>query len=209
MDFNHLFFLVFIGTSVWVLVDAKTIGVKKSDKKALFNMGPTGWFFACLLLWIIAFPAYIAKRAEYRRLSVAQSGEKQAMPPGPHTAESKKKGRWWLSWMIAGIAVLIGFGLVEIFSAVSALGINGLPKCDSTLAKNTAKMAIANGPLSKIVNLEIISFEHVENAIRVNADDDKTFCKADVLTNAGRQVMYYTISQTSDGNFYVSVSLEP
>jgi hypothetical protein len=62
-------FLVF-GTSVWVLVDSRTIGVKKGQIKGFFNMGPTGWFFSCLLCWIVAFPAYLVKRPEYKRVSV-------------------------------------------------------------------------------------------------------------------------------------------
>jgi hypothetical protein len=206
MDSGDVLLLMIIGTSVWVLVDAKTIGVRKSGTKAFFNMGPVGWFFACLLMWIIAFPAYIAKRPEYKRMVVAQGDELSA---GPSATEPAKKGRPWLSWIVGGIAVLIGLGLIIAFSTMDALDINGLPKCDSYLAKDTAKRAFANSALNKIVNLEIISFEHVEYMVRVNADDDKTLCKAEVLTNVGKRVMFYTISKTADGNYYVYASLKP
>jgi hypothetical protein len=48
--------LLVIGTSFWVFFDAKTIGIKKGQVKGVADMGPGGWFLACLLLWIISFP---------------------------------------------------------------------------------------------------------------------------------------------------------
>jgi hypothetical protein len=56
---------VVFGTSLWVLVDARNIGIKKGSTTGFFNMGPTGWFVACLLCWIAAFPMYLVKRREH------------------------------------------------------------------------------------------------------------------------------------------------
>jgi len=56
-------------TSIWVFVDAKKIGVKKGQVKGLADLGPAGWLFACLLLWIVAFPLYIIKRPELKRVN--------------------------------------------------------------------------------------------------------------------------------------------
>ena len=64
---EYLLFVVVIGSSIWVVADANSIGVRKG--KGFFDMGPWGWFFACLLLWIVAFPVYLAKRSEYKRVS--------------------------------------------------------------------------------------------------------------------------------------------
>ncbi len=61
--------LVVLGTSIWVLCDAKSIGVKQGQMKGLTDMGVIGWFIACLLLWIIAFPLYLSKRSEYKRIN--------------------------------------------------------------------------------------------------------------------------------------------
>jgi Short C-terminal domain len=61
--------LVVLGTSVWVLIDSRTIGVEKGQTKGFFNMGPAGWFFSCLLCWIVAFPAYLVKRPGYKRVN--------------------------------------------------------------------------------------------------------------------------------------------
>lgn len=64
-----LFFIVVLGTSIWVLVDTKAIGVKKGQLKGVADLGPWGWFFVCLLLWIIGFPFYLAKRGELIRIN--------------------------------------------------------------------------------------------------------------------------------------------
>lgn len=65
-----LILLIIIGTSIWVFVDAKKIGIKKGQVKGLFNMAPVGWLFACLLLWIVAFPVYLVKRGELKKINV-------------------------------------------------------------------------------------------------------------------------------------------
>jgi hypothetical protein len=69
---TFLQYVLLIGTSIWVLCDAKAIGVKKGQVKGIANMGPWGWFFACLLLWIICFPWYLVKRSEYLRVNEKQ-----------------------------------------------------------------------------------------------------------------------------------------
>jgi len=66
---DAIMLLVVIGTSVWVLIDSKKIGVKKGQLKGIANMGPGGWFIVCLLLWIVGFPYYLVKRGEYRRIN--------------------------------------------------------------------------------------------------------------------------------------------
>lgn len=66
---QDLLWILIVATSIWVLVDAKTIGVKKGQIQGVGNMGPWGWFFVCLLLWIVGFPFYLAKRPEYKRVN--------------------------------------------------------------------------------------------------------------------------------------------
>lgn len=65
---------VVFGTSLWVLVDARNIGIKKGSTTGFFNMGPTGWFVACLLCWIAAFPVYLVKRREHL-MTLAAAGQ--------------------------------------------------------------------------------------------------------------------------------------
>ena len=84
-------FLVVIGTSIWVLIDAKAIGVRKGLIHGLGDMGPWGWFFGCLLLWIIGFPLYLAKRSEFKRANAATS--LPSMPP-PMVADGRAGQRY-------------------------------------------------------------------------------------------------------------------
>jgi len=68
--FNFWFVALVVGSSVWVAVDASNLGVRKGMLKGgFFDMGVVGWFFSCLLLWIIGFPGYLFNRAEYKRLN--------------------------------------------------------------------------------------------------------------------------------------------
>lgn len=63
-----LFLVLVIGTSIWVYLDAQSLGVRKGQLKGLFDLSPIGWFLGSLCLWIIAFPAYLVKRNEYKAL---------------------------------------------------------------------------------------------------------------------------------------------
>lgn len=66
---EDLIILLVIGTSIWVFFDAKSIGVKKGMVEGIANMNPWGWLFGCLLLWIITFPIYLAKRPDFKRIA--------------------------------------------------------------------------------------------------------------------------------------------
>jgi hypothetical protein len=59
--------LIVIGTAIWVLIDAKKLGVRKGLVTGVGNMGPWAWFFVTLLLWIIGFPAYLYYRGQFKR----------------------------------------------------------------------------------------------------------------------------------------------
>ncbi|MCC6486389.1 MAG: SHOCT domain-containing protein [Candidatus Hydrogenedentes bacterium] len=73
MQMFELIAVLVFGTSLWVLFDSKSIGVKKGKIKGFFDMGRVGWFLSCLLLWIVAFPAYLVKRSEYKRRTAADA----------------------------------------------------------------------------------------------------------------------------------------
>lgn len=61
--------LLVLISSLWVLIDAKKIGFKSGQLKGLFGMGPWGWFFGCLFLWILVFPIYLIKRKKLKEIS--------------------------------------------------------------------------------------------------------------------------------------------
>ncbi len=85
--------LVVIGTSLWVLVDASNLGVSKGKLQgSFFDMGVAAWFFSCLLLWIVGFPAYLAKRPEYVRLNRIQTSA-SGKASGPTEAQARGETR--------------------------------------------------------------------------------------------------------------------
>ena len=93
---EDLILIIAVATSIWVAVDASAIGVKKGQLKGLAGMGPAGWFFACLLLWIVGFPFYLAKRGEFKRINAKTSDghpsvpQEQGMKKCPYCAEMIK-----------------------------------------------------------------------------------------------------------------------
>lgn len=76
-----LMVLVVIGTSIWVLIDAERIGVKRGQVEGLADMGPVGWFICCLGIWIIAFPVYLAKREAFKRANARAAVSVSATAP--------------------------------------------------------------------------------------------------------------------------------
>ena len=64
--------LLVVGTSIWVAFDASRLGARRGVLGGGFSdMGAAGWLFCCLLLWIVAFPVYLAARPKYRALRAA------------------------------------------------------------------------------------------------------------------------------------------
>lgn len=76
--FSLLFLAVIVVSSIWVAMDVKNLrgdGPVGAGKSAI-DMGPAGWFFSCLLLWIIAFPLYLIVRHKFAAEAVGADGKK-------------------------------------------------------------------------------------------------------------------------------------
>ena len=57
--------LMVVGSSAWVYSDATA---RHKRKKSFFNPGkPLAWALHCLLLWIVFFPIYLGRRAEFKK----------------------------------------------------------------------------------------------------------------------------------------------
>lgn len=122
--------IVVIGTSIWVYFDATSLGIKKEFSSAkssgLANMGPGGWFVSCLGIWIIAFPLYLVKRDEFKRMS--QIGDLNAprfisRESDESRAEStEQKQRNFTAFLIIvvgiGAVIAIGAGAVNMFDVI-------------------------------------------------------------------------------------------
>lgn len=62
------FYLVVIGSAIWIAIDASRLGAKRGALGGgMLDMGPAGWFFATLLLWIVALPCYLTTRPKLVR----------------------------------------------------------------------------------------------------------------------------------------------
>ena len=64
---NLLPYLVVLASALWVLRDARSLGITRRAGPGFLNMGPLSWFLSCLLLWAVAFPAYLVTRRRYKR----------------------------------------------------------------------------------------------------------------------------------------------
>ena len=64
---------------IWVGYDAKVNKITSNGKPYSFNNGAFSWVVTCLLLWIFAFPYYLAKRSKALR-------ERAQTPPAPAPA---------------------------------------------------------------------------------------------------------------------------
>lgn len=97
-------------------------------------------------------------------------------------------------------------GFVGVLLLLDSLGGgNGqLPTCESQNAENMVKGAIKNGPLSKVLNIEILALKDVETK---SSSEDKVECVATGLTNAGDTKFKYTFTwvRKEKGEYYVDV----
>ena len=100
-DLSGLLWILVIGSAIWVGFDAQQLGVKAGVLGGgMADIGPVGWFFVVLLLWIIGFPAYLATRPKYVALahgtSVAAGGAVQSAGAGWHSDPMKRhEQRYW------------------------------------------------------------------------------------------------------------------
>jgi hypothetical protein len=79
-DAGHDNYCAVIVTSIWVAVDSSNLGAGHGARGGGFlDMGPVSWLFACLLLWIVAFPCYLVARSKLVAMKAGQA------TPGPST----------------------------------------------------------------------------------------------------------------------------
>ena len=107
-----IFYLIALGTTIWVIADTASLGVKRGCLGGGFaDMGRLGWALCMLLIWIVALPLYLATRPKYvARKRAPDSGGEQALhagspvlpppPAGPPPAwypdpHNPGNMRWW------------------------------------------------------------------------------------------------------------------
>jgi hypothetical protein len=63
-----------IPSSLWVFLDAHSIGARRGLVRGLANLAPAGWLLSSLLLWIVAFPVYCFNRQRIKALALPRKG---------------------------------------------------------------------------------------------------------------------------------------
>lgn len=71
-------------TSLWVYFDARWLrvgptGAPRNLLRLSLDMEPVDWLISCLLLWLIAFPAYLVKRPKF--IKNFQRARSRVAPP--------------------------------------------------------------------------------------------------------------------------------
>lgn len=115
---NILVLVIVVGTSIWMLVDAKNIGVRKGlVSSKLFDMGPVGWFFAGLLIWIVAFPCYLVKRAAYKQAVVDIAAGKRTINEDVPLSKQMSPGKI-VAIVIVLIIVIVGVAWAVMHASI-------------------------------------------------------------------------------------------
>jgi hypothetical protein len=71
---SSILFLMVVGTTIWVGVDANNLGVRRGRLGGGgLDMSIASWVICCLLLWIVAFPCYLIARGRYTSMSSTPS----------------------------------------------------------------------------------------------------------------------------------------
>ncbi|MGC9184898.1 MAG: hypothetical protein ACP5GC_05555 [Thiomonas sp.] len=196
---QHLTWIVVIVSSLWVLADAKALGVRKGLVRGLGNLGPVGWFLACLLLWFPSFFIYLLLRPKFKRLLAAAPG----IAPPPQTvdftpaaqvqvqARSGANGVQALVWgvllIVAGLG-LAGWGGWRSYEDVSSWvqARQQLHEIDSLtpekLAQARQEAAQSDNPLVQFAGGFLMTPEMM-NVMKTRAQSDMQAANANLQTD--------------------------
>jgi len=117
--------LAVLGSSIWVLIDAQLLGLKREHAGLLSN-SPTMWFVGCLGFWIVVFPLHLVARSKavasrgLQFQSAGIAGEVALAPPLPPVRRATPSGApaWVGTTSLATGIASIPFGiLVGVFAA--------------------------------------------------------------------------------------------
>lgn len=197
-----LWIVIIIGTSFWMLFDAKGIGYDKKDVKGLAGMGPVGWFFAGLLIWIIAFPLYLGSRGKLKESAAIKKA-------------SRNKETLIPTQLVIGF--IISMTLMSCTQAptpqVPAVPVSQIPKCSDVSIKQTVEKIVKedrNLALAfKIQGLDIDTVPLIISGIRDRGEFTRSReCAAMIRferEGARSSEITYSIELTEDGGPVISV----
>lgn len=129
-------------SSIWVWMDARSIGVERGQITGLGNLGPLGWLIACLGLWLVAFPFYLLSR------------------PALLDANGRAPGPFPVRLVGLALVVLVGFVTVQALQRDSRPSLEEIQR--QTLASMEA--TFAGNAAMQGVRVRSIEVTHVDGA---------------------------------------------
>ena len=107
-----------------------------------------------------------------------------------------KKMSWLVNLLIIIFAVFFLVKGIEKSVDQSDLDTNGMPKCDSKLAKNSVRDAILNSPYGRSGLVELIE---LKNATTVFSNAEGKVCSAEILLSNGMRFDDFSFRKTDTG----------
>lgn len=134
-----------VGSALWMFFESRSFGYDKRQVAGTAAIGPVGWLVFGLLLWIVAFPLYLASRGKLR-----EAGERTragiAPPPGAGATGFTRGGK-------IAIAV-VSLPLVFIFAGAALYRPNGTPETPVASASAPQRFAAPAPIVEPIVERE-------------------------------------------------------
>jgi hypothetical protein len=110
-------FLLLIASAAWVYMDARSLGVRRGLVSGLGDMSPVGWFIATIGIWIVALPAYLYYRGEFKRAIANPEGVASTVTPQP-----TRLSGWSVAAFYSGLlSILVIPTPIAIFTGIMAL----------------------------------------------------------------------------------------
>jgi hypothetical protein len=138
--------LIVGGSALWMYLESRSFGYEKGDIAGLAALNPAGWFLTGLLLWVVAFPLYLASRAQLRaagKQRVAALTAEGRYAPKPRSAA----GPVAASLTALAVALLFasqggGLSFVAGIDACDSTSVQGLVQ--SIVTKNGAEIGLSS-----------------------------------------------------------------
>lgn len=85
-----LILMMVIATSIWVAVDASSLGAPRDRNLGVAGSSPVAWGLACIVMWIVFFPLYLTKRPKIRAAGLDHRHGPPSASPGSAFAGEKE-----------------------------------------------------------------------------------------------------------------------
>lgn len=157
--------LLVILSSIWVLIDARKIGVRRGLLPGIGNSGPLAWSMLTLFIWIVGFPLYLMYRGKYKAAIAAQGTQAGAVLAAPRQTSG-----------LPGWFVLLVFAIVGGVIWYVATNDYGGPADSSASSAAAYAPASTEAPVPSMPKFTVESF-------KVRYDQDGTPLLTGLLRN--------------------------